>query len=236
MDAGISKVAFPGDVMMKYRSFRFTKYLLFLLLPVPVLTEYLEAGHLPRDFRDVITETLLTVITGAVIAVIFRQSRQLERLSLTDPLTGIPNRRLFEIDLRRETERAKRLNIRLGMLFFDLDNFKQINDRHGHKKGDEALVIFARQLTSFTRRGTDYCYRFGGDEFVVLLTEVDKGEAGEVERRIDERLRAELYDRLPSGISVSRGIALLKENESPDEFLKRADSIMLQEKAKAHGD
>src|SRR5512136_2581099 len=98
---------------MRIKLLPLATYLLLLLLPVPLLTDYLETGHLPRSLQETITEVLLTVVIGVTIAAISRQNAKLEKLSLTDHLTGIGNRRQFEIDLKREANRSERLGTAL---------------------------------------------------------------------------------------------------------------------------
>jgi len=203
-----------------------------LILILPALTDYLEVGHLPGNPREVITETVLTIAIGLIIAVVFSQLRRLEDLSTLDHLTGIRNRRQFEIDLQQEILRAKRMKLGLGLLFFDLNRFKEINDRYGHKAGDRALIQFAQGLSRFARKGTDYCYRLGGDEFIVMLTNIKNDEIDAIESRIEERLMAEVSGRLPYGLSASKGFVIWKADETHEELLRRADAMMYREKGK----
>src|SRR5581483_5532923 len=107
-------------------------------------------------------------------------------LAVTDPLTGLFNRRKFEETLQQEVSRALRYGP-LSLLMIDLDRFKEINDRHGHQAGDEALKAVARVLQS-SCRGTDTCARLGGDEFAVILAHSDAG-AGTV---LWDRIQAQM--------------------------------------------
>jgi two-component system, cell cycle response regulator len=97
---------------------------------------------------------------------------QLEALSLTDALTGVPNRRALERALERETARAHRHKLPLGFVMLDIDHFKKINDAMGHDGGDEVLRSFAATVSRVLRKG-DAMYRYGGEEFVVLLAHAD---------------------------------------------------------------
>ncbi|MBN1385309.1 MAG: GGDEF domain-containing protein [Elusimicrobia bacterium] len=206
------------------------KYVLLLLLLVPLTTEYLELGHFPENLRGWTTEIVMTIIIGTIILAIYRQYSLLEKLSVLDHLTGIGNRRQFEIDLNREILRTKRMKTGLGLIFFDLDGFKEINDRYGHKTGDNVLVQFARGLSDFVRKGSDYCYRFGGDEFAVLLTGMKNKEINKTESQIEDQLTKKVFSKLPEGVSVSNGFVLLKAGETYNELLKRADEAMYQAK------
>lgn len=151
-------------------------------------------------------------------------------LSLADHLTNIGNRRQFELDLKREIPRSQRLKTKLALIFFDLDGFKMINDTYGHKTGDMVLIKFAECLSLFIRKGVDFCYRFGGDEFAVLLTNISQEYEIDIEARIEHKFSEIISDKLPDGVSVSKGIVVIRENESYDEMLARADLAMYNEK------
>jgi diguanylate cyclase (GGDEF)-like protein len=99
-------------------------------------------------------------------------TQRCQRLSVTDPLTGLGNVRHLGDTLRQEVDRASRFGRTLGVLVIDLDHFKSINDRYGHRAGDDVLVEFADRLRSVVR-GVDRTFRQGGEEFVVLLPETD---------------------------------------------------------------
>lgn len=109
----------------------------------------------------------------------------LQRDALTDPLTGLLNRRALERDMRRELARASRYDRRVTVMVVDLDGLKQINDRHGHAAGDQHLRRVARAFEQGLRLG-DMAYRVGGDEFVALLPEAGESRADPVARRLME--------------------------------------------------
>lgn len=207
------------------------KYIIYLLVLVPSITEYLESGHFPDTPRDFITDVVMTLITVIIVVMYNRRNQYIENLSLTDPLTGIGNRRRFDLDIQKAILRSRRTNSDVGLIFFDLDKFKEINDKHGHKAGDNVLIEFADKLTRFSRKGTDYCYRFGGDEFAVLLTDINNEDVDAVSNRIDERLENIVYTNLPYGLSASKGVVFYSKDESHQQFLKRADDAMYQIKS-----
>lgn len=125
---------------------------------------------------DMIADRAIQVAVAHAIAV-------LQRDALTDPLTGLLNRRALERDMRRELARASRYGRKLTVLVADLDGLKQINDRHGHTAGDEQLRRLAQAFDQGLRMG-DTAYRVGGDEFVALLPEAGESRANPVASRL----------------------------------------------------
>ena len=206
------------------------KYYLYLLVIVPTITEFLESGRFPDTARGLITDFVMTIITAIIVTMIYRRNKFIENLSLCDALTGISNRRKFDMDIQQEVLRSKRTNSGVALIFFDLDGFKEINDKYGHKEGDNILIAFAKRLYSFTRKGTDYCYRFGGDEFAVLITNINNNEINKFSKEIEERLEKIVYSKLPNDVSASKGFVFLDKDETHQQFLKRADDAMYSAK------
>ena len=206
------------------------QFLLFFLLVLPTLTDFAESGHLPGSFRESITEIILTLVMGFIIVLLLRQYRRLEIQSTRDALTGIRNRRQFEEDLPREIDRARRNCGNVGFIFFDLNGFKDVNDRLGHKEGDRVLKGFARALSLVERKGTDACYRLGGDEFALLMTDVRPPTENVMPDRIEERLENEVYQRIPHGVRASHGIVVWDGREDGDALMARADALMYETK------
>lgn len=101
---------------------------------------------------------------------------ELEKLALYDSLTGLANRRLFSETLRTDLEMCRRHSENLALFFIDFDDFKKVNDRHGHRLGDEVLKTVAQRLLDAARRGTDTVCRWGGDEFVLLMPGVESND------------------------------------------------------------
>ncbi len=125
--------------------------------------------------------------------------REYEVRSTVDPLTGVYNRRHLAEVLHRETSRARRYRGTYAVLFFDLDNFKTVNDHHGHQLGDEVLATFATILHKHLR-DEDVAARYGGEEFVAVLPATSAGGAVRVAERILAACRAETF---PGGLSVT---------------------------------
>jgi diguanylate cyclase (GGDEF)-like protein len=153
--------------------------------------------------------------------------RQLNALSLTDSLTGVPNRRAFDAALDRETARARRHHRSLALLMFDIDHFKKVNDVHGHQAGDQALRHFAATVSGLLRKG-DSLYRLGGEEFVALLPETSAIGALEAAARILQGVaQSPVVDGgLRFGITSSAGVACTEGQESAEALLAEADAAL----------
>ncbi len=169
----------------------------------------------------------------AVALELNRARAELDRLSITDPLTGVYNRRFLERLVPREKERAERFDHPIGLLMFDLDDFKRINDEYGHLRGDDVLVAFAQSLLSVVRK-IDPVIRFGGDEFLVLLLETDEEGTARACRRIRDdalgRLRGQPAVDESWGLSVSVGTAVRHPGEDLEEKIREADRALYVEK------
>jgi len=171
----------------------------------------------------------------AVALELHRAQSRLERLSVTDALTGVFNRRYMDHVLSLERDRSERYDRPLGLLMFDLDDFKNVNDRFGHQAGDRVLEAFARALTA-AARSVDVVVRYGGDEFLVLLPETD--HAGLVVAR--ERLKRAALEGIRSvtglpadlDIGVSVGAAVRMPGDDVMERLHEADRALYGDKAR----
>ena len=149
-----------------------------------------------------------------------------ERRALTDTLTGLANRRAFNEELARQVASSTRHGRPLSLAMLDVDHFKAINDRFGHDAGDAALVAVANAIIDEVRRA-DICFRWGGDEFVVLLPEVLRDGADAVVQRIIEAVRRGARGPGDVPLSIGSGTATLRVGERPMELLERADARLL---------
>ncbi len=157
------------------------------------------------------------------------KTQQLARLAHLDALTGIANRRSFDLRLGDEVERAVRYSHPLALLMIDIDHFKQVNDEFGHTTGDQVLAFFGKLLTAQTR-GCDLPYRYGGEEFAVLAPETESAPAV----RLAERLRTAFEERsvdasMAGRITLSIGVAatdLLTSAMTPSKLLRAADEAL----------
>lgn len=152
-----------------------------------------------------------------------RLHASVQSLSLTDPLTGLPNRRHLHMHLEREVAAARR-GRPLAVVLFDLDNFKGYNDSLGHLAGDEALRVFADILTA-ENRAMNLVARYGGDEFISVLGDASAAGAARYARRVQARV-ADDPVLAPHGVSVSYGVALwdARTMNRPEELMEAADA------------
>ncbi|GIF70614.1 GGDEF domain-containing protein [Asanoa siamensis] len=198
-----------------------------------VLALYDRLGSDEFDDADVIT--LRTFAGQAAVAVDnVRVHQEAQRLSLTDPLTGLWNYRYLKESIRREVERASRFGRMLAVLALDLDRFKEVNDTYGHAAGDAVLVDFARRIRGVVRE-VDLAFRQGGEEFVVLLPETDAEGAAIVARRLGAAVRDEPFDidgPRAVDVTVSIGIAVFPGHAATAQaVLDAADDALYAAKA-----
>jgi diguanylate cyclase (GGDEF)-like protein len=152
----------------------------------------------------------------------------LTRLALTDPITGLANRRGGEAALAREVSRARRGNAPLSLVMFDIDHFKSVNDRSGHPVGDRVLGAIS-QLLSSSQRGSDLAIRWGGEEFLVLLPDVGHVGAHTFAERVRENVQSLTIGEAGT-ITISAGVAELRRDEDGASALARADASLYRAK------
>ena len=158
------------------------------------------------------------------------QAEVFRRLAMFDPLTGLYNRRFAEQRLRAEIARSERRGLSLLVVLVDLDDFKQINDEHGHLAGDHVLKEFAKYLSRSTR-GSDLAARWGGDEFILLLPDCEVNQLPLVLSRLDA-LPIEIQGKvLPVTFSV--GWKAYEPGDQFEELIKEADRNLYEHKAAA---
>ena len=158
------------------------------------------------------------------------QNRLLEKLSVTDKLTGLFNRHLFDQTLKSEINKARRYTYELSIIILDLDYFKKINDNYGHLTGDAVLQCLANLIHEHFR-STDTCARWGGEEFIILVPHLDLQKA----IQLAEKLRVTIENAtFPEDIHItaSIGVASLREDDSKTSLLARADNLLYQAKNK----
>ena len=206
---------------------------LYVLVPIPLITDLLESGSLPRSPREWITEIVAGSVIAALVTKVRRSQRLLEAQAQTDGLTGLRNRHVFETTIDVECARARRSGAPLSIVYMDLDRFKQINDRLGHAAGDQILRQFAQAIRETIRAHVDAAFRLGGDEFALVLPSSTKAQASEV----IERLRSFCAMRDPlwaaGSVDFSAGIVEFDSNETAMSLLARSDKAMyLQKRAR----
>src|SRR5262249_55408859 len=149
-----------------------------------------------------------------------------EREAMTDPLTAVHNRRALEQTLARSASRASRDGRPYSVLMIDVDGLKRVNDRHGHAAGDRGLRLVAT-AASQSIRGYDIVARYGGDEFVVVLSDAGPGEALVAAHRVRAKARQLLgSDPVLGGMNISVGTASWRADVTGDDLLAEADRDM----------
>jgi diguanylate cyclase (GGDEF)-like protein len=173
---------------------------------------------------DAIETLLSTLLCPLRNALLYRAAID---ASMTDPLTGAGNRLAMMNTLTHELNLARRYDHELSVLVMDIDKFKKINDTEGHAAGDNVLRELVRLINKINRN-TDLCYRYGGEEFVVVLSKTDKYGAMVIADRLREavaglRICAESG---PLQVTVSIGVASFAQTDSTEDLLNRADKAM----------
>jgi diguanylate cyclase (GGDEF)-like protein len=189
-------------------------------------------------FSEEDLRTLRTVAEFASIALEnARNFAKVAELTVTDDHTGLYNSRHLKRQLEQECLRAVRFGHPVSVIFFDLDRFKQVNDRRGHQSGSRVLLEIGQILLA-TLRSTDIAVRYGGDEFVVLLPETSRDQALDVARRLRDDIASAVLlaheEQGPIRLTASFGVAAFPDDgATPEELLRRADEAMYRVKARS---
>ncbi len=163
-------------------------------------------------------QNFYAVIVGRDMTAVRRLERAIKDQALLDALTRVFNRHHLTSILEREMDRCRRTGKNLGLLFFDVDRFKQYNDRHGHSAGDELLATIGSILRESLRKGMDYPFRFGGDEFLVLCADASAEGLSALARRIQERLAT-----ITRECTLSIGATLATTQDTVQTLINRGD-------------
>ncbi|MFA6984666.1 MAG: GGDEF domain-containing protein [Arenimonas sp.] len=182
----------------------------------------------PQMISFLITASLVSLFAFIFAARTESQRLQLETLATRDPLTGIDNRRAMEKELQIAVETHKRSQAVFGLVMLDLDHFKRVNDQFGHDAGDRVLIAFADLIRKSTRK-VDRLFRFGGEEFVLLLPGADVVGLQRVTANLRNKIATEL--RGPTGpVTCSQGAAVLSPGEDWPSWLARTDAALYRAK------
>jgi diguanylate cyclase (GGDEF)-like protein len=217
LTAGVASLALPDilaqqEVLMHSPVFQSVSGLTLLI--------FLLGGYLTYE-KTLINRLRLELAEGQSHSAIWRD------LALVDSLTSLFNRRFAERQLKAEVARAQRKNYQLTVVLFDLNNFKKINDSHGHAAGDAALKAFADRLTKASRQG-DIAARLGGDEFMLMLPECDATQVPLLLERMGEIFAESDGRRIRVTFSV--GFADCQRGQKPQDLLDEADRALYTHK------
>lgn len=177
----------------------------------------------PRDFERGRLELLSILASFAALAIHnARLHNKTKLMAITDFLTGLYNHRYFQQIFNQELGRAKRYQKVMSLVLLDVDDFKKFNDRFGHAVGDKVLVAIGEIINKSLRK-VDFAFRYGGEEFVIILPETSLGHAVLAADRLRERIARETEDSVPEAadqaITVSVGVACFPDNGSSREAL-----------------
>lgn len=217
-----------------------TPLLLYLFLVTPWITDYWEKGHWPAAPREMITEITLSILIGAGVSILLYYRRQvlklqneIEQSARTDALTAVGHPRALEEALVKEVARSRRMDRPLSCIFFDLDNFKAINDRFGHATGNSVLQTVGKSIRGTIRQGVDMAFRYGGDEFVIILPEADKSQAYLIAQRLHQAISDLRPPAIPiKSLEVSLAVAQLRPAQIAIDLLSLVDKAMHQAKSR----
>jgi diguanylate cyclase (GGDEF)-like protein len=198
--------------------------------------EFSELLHRPVSLKTALMDVLASAGWFRVPVMIeYDELKKLQVNAVTDPLTGLYNRRLFNEAFEKELNRARRYGLPLALVILDLHRFKEVNDRHGHPRGDEVLRSAATTLKSALRT-SDSAFRIGGDEFALFLPQTDAAQALALSRRV-ETVFVEMLQPLKLSVSVSmdHGVATFpQDGEHADQLIRVADERLYRLKHANH--
>ncbi|MFA6241309.1 MAG: sensor domain-containing diguanylate cyclase [Candidatus Hydrogenedentales bacterium] len=234
----------PHAVLMRRAGLRAIVVVPILLLDPNVGSLFLRIARRERafstqevDFCEVVSEAAANALERAQLFDTIQQANErLEHLAVTDELTGLNNHRYFRQRLEEEFERARRYRLPLTLVLFDIDNFKQFNDRYGHLQGDEILRELGARTRRVTRR-SDITARYGGEEFAIIMPLTGAEGASARAERLRHEVATTAVQGLPSGVSVtvSVGIGMLDHDKMLDCEALIRDADMAMYEAKANG-
>jgi len=182
------------------------------------------------DEIKLLENLLCSLIYPLKNATLFNQAL---KMAYTDPLTKTNNRTAFNNSLQREIQLSHRNSRHLSIIFFDIDHFKTVNDNFGHECGDIALTSAANCIKDVVR-GSDMVFRFGGEEFVILLSDTNIDGAAIMAERIRNKIENHIiaYGMDVIKLTASLGVSSLKGNDTTESLIKRADAAMYTAKEK----
>lgn len=190
----------------------------------------------PVSLKTVLMDVLST--TGMIrvpVVLEYEEYKKLQVNAVTDPLTGLYNRRLFAESFEKELNRARRYGLPLGVVILDLHRFKEVNDKYGHPRGDDVLRAAATTLQRALRT-SDSAFRIGGDEFSLLLPQTDAAQATALSRRIETVFAETLQPlQLAFPVAMDHGVANFpQDGDQSDQLIRVADERLYRLKHANH--
>jgi len=186
--------------------------------------------YITKPFREVeIVKRVQTHLRLARLTKEFKVTAQkMEKLANTDPLTGIANRMKFNAILEHQIAITNRYKKSLGLIFFDIDHFKSINDTYGHKAGDSVLVELTKLIAELIR-ASDVFARWGGEEFLILSPEISLSQVIVMADKLRKHIEAYDFSDVPQ-VTCSFGVTMLRREDDEKSFIQRADEALYEAK------
>ena len=219
--------AIPNDLLIQSQSIALIPLILEGQLFGSLLFSDRDKNRFSNELGTFHLEQLAAKVSLCLSNVLIRE--QLEYMAHYDRLTGVANRRLMEVCIAEELVRQHRYGAPFSLLFIDCDKFKQVNDQHGHDCGDKVLAYVATKLQSLIR-DNDRCFRYAGDEFVVVLANQNHQEAGLAAKRLSQFFinNPMPYQDKVLPVTITCGVATSDGKRSMSELLKEADTHLYQ--------
>ena len=225
---GLITMGDPNGESQTLRGRVFPRADAFLIVAEYDIDELLRVSRSAMELTTEITQSQRDLI--AANRQLQEREAEIRRLSMTDQLTKLGNRRQLDDALAAEVSAANRHGTDLSLVMVDLDHFKQINDMEGHAVGDSVLQALSRVLLAEARESDHVC-RFGGEEFAVLMRSADAPSATIASERLRARIEAMRVAPLEAGVTASFGVAQWRPGETPGSLLQRADKLLYRAKA-----
>lgn len=187
----------------------------------------------PLDKNEIIARVNIQVRRKKYQDALKDNQRKQLSLSITDGMTGLYNRRYFDLHIDKVIKKASFEEKPAALIVVDVDHFKLVNDDYGHQSGDEILIQLAKRMMNGVRP-TDLCARYGGEEFVVVLYDAEEEEAVQVAERLRNIVESEVF-KIPVspgelGKTISLGVAGMRQNDTPTGLVERADKALYHAK------
>ncbi len=198
--------------------------------------EFAEQLARPVSLKTVLMDVLSSAgLIRVPVVLEYDEYKKLQVNAVTDPLTGLYNRRLFAESFEKELNRARRYGLPLGIVILDLHRFKEVNDKYGHPRGDEVLRAAAATLQKALRT-SDSAFRIGGDEFALLLPQTDAAQALALSRRIETVFAETLHPlQLAFSVTMDHGVANFpQDGDQSDQLVRVADERLYRLKHANH--
>ncbi len=175
--------------------------------------------------------SFMLIMVGSIVLILVKNRFKMEKMTYYDQLTGAYNRNKLYKLIEHEVQRNIRYNIVFSIILFDVDNFKEVNDTYGHVFGDKVLKRISRVILANIRIN-DILFRYGGDEFLLLLPNTDQDEANLVADKIKSLIKNIRFDNIDESVKLSTGVVQYNTNESVEQLIHRSDKMLYKDKQK----